>query len=113
MVLVSRLLNNANKILDAAESLRVAGHQGADWSILIGAEGQIHMVAEGAAESSWPLDALRAEHGATEAYRVTQFEGRIEVQGKDINRDLLISSAHPNLVLRRLLPERRDYYTAS
>ena len=105
MVHVSRLLDNANKILDAAESMRVAGHTGTDWSILIGAEGQIHMVA--ASES--PLGFLREEHGARQAYRVSEERGSIHVQGKDESRDLLISSEHPSHLLRRLLPERRDY----
>lgn len=102
---VSRLLDNANKILDAAESMRVAGHTGTDWSIMIGSEGQINMVAA----SNWPLESLRAEHGASQAYRVHEQGGRIQVQGKDESRDLLIFSAHPSQLLRRLLPERRDY----
>ena len=105
MVHVSTLLDNANKILDVAESMRVAGHTGTDWSIMIGSEGQIHMVAA----SHWPLESLRAEHGASQAYRVLEHGGKIHVQGKDQSRDLLISSAHPSQLLRRLLPERRDY----
>ena len=106
MVGVSQLMDNANKILDAAESMRVAGHKGSDWSILVGSEGAIHMVSG----SDWPLDSLRAHHGATQAYRVVQQNNQIQVEGKDERRAIVIRSHPPNHLLKLLLPERRDYH---
>ena len=105
MVCVNQLLDNANNILDAAESMRVAGHTGDDWSILVGSQGAIHMVSG----SDWPLEALRFQHGATQAYRVSQKDDQIQVEGKDGQRDIMIRSQAQNHVLKLLLPERRDY----
>ena len=109
MVCVNQLLENANRILDAAESMRVAGHTGADWSILVGSQGAIHMVSG----SDWPLEALRFQHGATQAYRVIHKDDEIQVECKDGQRDIRIRSQAENHLLKLLLPERRDYqYTA-
>ena len=105
MVCVNQLLENANRILDAAESMRVAGHTGADWSILVGSQGAIHMVSG----SDWPLEALRFQHGANQAYRVIHKDDEIQVECKDSQRDIRIRSQPENHLLKLLLPERRDY----
>ena len=104
---MSKLLDNATRILEAAESMRIAGHEAVNWCILVGPEGELHMVAD----SDWPLDSLKTHHGASLAYRVRQQDGRIYVEGKDERRDIEISSDHSSRLLRRLLPERRDYQT--
>ena len=105
MTNVSRLLDNATRILEAAETMRTAGHEAADWCILVGPSGELHMVAD----SDWSLDSLKKHHGASLAYRVRQQDGRICVEGKDDRRDIEISSNNSSRVVRLLLPERRNY----
>ena len=60
----------------------MAGHPSAEYTILLGARGAIHMIAN----SDWTLDQLQQEHGAQSAYRVSQFNGRVMVDGRDGQR---------------------------
>ena len=64
---MSRFVDNAVQILDAAENVARTGQAPTEFAILISAEGGIRMVAD----SDWPLDSLQAHHGAGMAYRVS------------------------------------------
>jgi len=96
---VSRFLENAAKLLDAAECGLRAGHVPSDMTILIGAGGGIHMIAS----SDWPLDSLQAHHGAAMAYRVSHDRDAVRVEGRSGASKCLIESPKPDQVARLLL----------
>jgi hypothetical protein len=96
---VSRFLDNAVQILEAAESAVQSGHTPADMTILITAEGGIRMLAD----SDWPLDSLQAHHGAKMAYRVSQNASIVRVEGRADSRTCLFETAKPERAARFLL----------
>jgi hypothetical protein len=96
---VSRFLDNAAQILDAAESAVESGHTPTDMTILITAEGAIRMVAD----SDWPLDSLQLHHGAKIAYRVSQNASHVRVEGRADSRTCLFETVKPERAARLLL----------
>ena len=96
---MSRFLNNALQILDAAESAIQSGHTPTDLTILITAEGGIRMVAD----SDWPLESLQIQHGAKMAYRVSQSASLVRVEGRADSRTCLFETAKPERAARLLL----------
>src|SRR5262249_50774520 len=96
--IVSRFVDNAVRILDAAEGAMRLGHTPSDMTILITPEG-IRMVAD----SDWPLESLRAYHGAGMAYRVSERESMIRVEGRAGSRTCLFETAKPERAARLLL----------
>lgn len=96
---MSRFLDNAERILDAAESAVQAGHAPTDMAILITAEGGIRMVAD----SDWPLDSLQLHYGAKMAYRVSQSGSAVRVEGRADSRTCLFETATPQRAARLLL----------
>ena len=80
---MSQFIENAREIFEAAENSAAAGHQSAEYTILLGSsQGGIHMIAN----SDWSLGALQQAHGAAQAYRVSQLNGRVTVDGRDGQR---------------------------
>jgi hypothetical protein len=104
---VSRFLDNAAQILEAAESAVQAGHTPTDMTILITAQGGIHMVAD----SDWPLDSLQLHHGAKMAYRVSQSASVVRVEGRADSRTCLFETAKPERAARLLLNSSPSYWT--
>ena len=104
---MSRFLDNAVQILDAAESAVQSGHTPTDMTILITAEGAIRMVAD----SDWPLDSLQSHHGAKMAYRVSQNASLVRVEGREDSRTCLFETATPERVARFLLNSSPSYWT--
>ena len=96
---MSRFVDNAVEIFNAAESALQAGQTPADMTILISAEGGIRMVAD----SDWPLDSLQAHHGARMAYRVSQRASIVRVEGRAGSRTCLFETAKPERAARLLL----------
>ena len=96
---MSRFLDNAAQILDAAESAVQSGHTPTDMTILITAEGAIRMVAD----SDWPLDSLQLHHGAKMAYRVSQNASHVRVEGRADSRTCLFETLKPERAARLLL----------
>jgi hypothetical protein len=107
--IVSRFLDNAIGILDAAESAVKSGHAPTDMTILITAEGGIRMVAD----SDWPLDSLQSHHGAKMAYRVSQNASVVRVEGREHSRTCLFETAKPERVARLLLNSSPSYSARS
>jgi hypothetical protein len=105
---VSRFLDNAAQILDAAESAVQSGHVPTNMSILITAEGAIRMVAD----SDWPLDSLQSHHGAKMAYRVSQNASLVRVEGRADSRTCLLETVKPGRVAHFLLNTSLSYWTA-
>ncbi len=106
---MSRFLDNAAQILDAAESAVQSGHVPTDMTILITAEGGIRMVAD----SDWPLDSLQMHHGAKMAYRVSQSASVVRVEGRADSRTCLFETAKPERAARLLLNSAPSYWTGS
>ncbi len=72
-------IDNAARIFEAAQNVMNTGETPSDYTILMGAEGGIRLIAD----SDWPLDSLLREHGAGMAYRVTPGTDRVSVDGRD------------------------------
>ena len=102
---MSRFLDNAAKIFEAAESASLSGHSLSDMTILISPGGGIRMVVD----SDWPLDSLQMHHGAQMAYRVSQQETTVLVEGRAGWQTCLLKTAKPNKVARLLLGSRSTY----
>jgi hypothetical protein len=97
---VSQFLENAREIFEAAENSAAAGHDSSQYTILLGAVcGGIHMIAN----SDWSLGALQQEHGAQLAYRVSQINGRVVVDGRDGQRTCHMEVTTPNEAAQFLL----------
>jgi hypothetical protein len=106
---VSRFLDNATKIFEAAESALQSGNEPSDVTILIGPEGGIRMVAG----SDWPLDSLQLHHGAQMAYRVSGQEKTVRVQGRAGWQTCVLETEKPEVVARRLLSGMAQYALAA
>jgi hypothetical protein len=92
---VSRFLQQAQNILEAAESAGTASHT----TILIGRDGHIKMFAD----SDWSLDSLTMHHGAKTAYRVSEQFGSVRVEAREGLKTCVMESAKPAQIARFLL----------
>jgi len=106
---VSRFIANAVEILEAAENTMTAGSVPSDITILISAEGGIHMVAD----SDWPLESLRQFHGVSAAYRVRPVQDRVEVEGRSATQTCHFESEKPATAARFLLNSVPAYHMAT
>ena len=106
---MSRFLDNAARILEAAESAVESGNTPTDMTILITAEGGIRMLAD----SDWPLDSLQSHHGAKMAYRVSQNASVVRVEGRADSRTCLFETVKPEQAARLLLNSSRGYWSGS
>ena len=102
---MSRFVDNAVQIFDAAENAVRSGHTPSEMTILISAEGGIRMVAD----SDWPLDSLQAHHGARMAYRVSQCASMVRVEGRAGSRTCLFETEKPERAARLLLNQSPNY----
>jgi hypothetical protein len=96
---VAGFLEDAEAILNAAQCATEAGSDAANFTILIGSDGGIHVLAD----SDWPLASLEAHHGARTIYRVNHAQGHVAVEGRCGIRRCRLESEHPQAVARRLL----------
>jgi len=105
---VSRFVDNAMQILNAAESSVESGHTPSEMTILMTPQG-IRMIAD----SDWPLESLQLHHGAEMAYRVSQSAINVRVEGRAGSRTCLFETAKPEQAARALLHFRPNcYWTA-
>jgi hypothetical protein len=95
---VSRFVDNAARILSAAESAVESGHTPSDMTILLTSQG-IRMIAD----SDWPLESLQLHHGAEMAYRVSQSAVNVRVEGRAGSRTCMFETAKPEQAARALL----------
>ena len=98
-IIVSRFLNTAAEILDAAVAAHRTGAVTQEMTVLIASDGGISLVAE----SDWPLDALKRERGAALAYRVGSCGERLVVEGRAGAQACLLAAAKPDRAARTLL----------
>ena len=88
-----------NAFLRNAEELFATARQDAledcQFSVLVGADGGIHMVFG----SDWGLEPLRQYHGARAAYRVTRSAGSVALEGRSAGASCKLETARPARVL--------------
>jgi hypothetical protein len=99
---VSRFLDHAARILDAAQRVNATAAQDTEFAqmtILIGHEGHVHVVAGEAGA----LDRLQAEHGATMAFRVTHGAESVALEGREGGRKYTFTAEKQETVTRALL----------
>jgi hypothetical protein len=99
MVSVSRFVENAEKLMDAAVQ---TGHTPSHLTILLGCEGGIRMIAD----SDWPLDSLQTYHGASTIYRVSQHREKVRVEGREGLRRCIFESPATIQAARLILGRR-------
>ncbi|MBC8165985.1 MAG: hypothetical protein H7Y20_08940 [Bryobacteraceae bacterium] len=81
-------IENALRVLNTAENAMGTGHRPTDFTILIGDHGASRMIAD----SDWPLQSLRIEHGARAVYRVRSRAGSVQVDGEMAGRSCQFST---------------------
>lgn len=96
---MNRFLDDAQRIFETAEAVSAAGQAVTDFTVLIGPEGGIQMLAD----SDWPLERLLAERGAQTAYRVAERRGKVSVEGSTGRQNCRLESESPRQAARRLL----------
>jgi len=99
---VSRFVDYAKQILEAAESASARGETCSEMTILIGTDGGIRMFTD----SDWPLDSLACQHGAIAGYRVSERRGAVRVEGREGQRTCVMQSVPAAETARRLLITR-------
>jgi len=96
---VSRFLENAGRIFEAAADAARCGLPASDLAILIHREGGIQVIMDG----GWSVPGLLAHSGASMAYRVSHHPGGVRVEGRCGPDSCLFEGGEPAAVARRLL----------
>lgn len=102
MICVSRFVENAMKLMDAAETAVQTGQTPSHLTILLGCEGGMRMIAD----SDWTLDALQTYHGASAVYRVSQKQERLRVEGREGLRRCMFESPSTQMAAKLILGSR-------
>jgi|GEM_PF-1612653 len=76
---VSRFLDDARAIFEAAEAFSRSGQCVSDWTMLVGGDGSIRMLAA----CDWPLERLLAHHGGRAVFRVGEQNGRVRLEARE------------------------------
>ena len=105
MGLVDALLSNARKLLETATDSVECGLGGGDWTVFIGPEGGLQMIAG----TSTGLASLEWSRGATAAWQVSRSGGRVRVEGQAGRERCLLESQAKDGTARRLLNDCRMY----
>lgn len=92
-------LSDAEAILETAQTASQTTAEPTDFTILVGFDGGIQMLAD----SDWPLDSLASHHGARTLYRVHRAPGQVSVEGRFGNQRCRLEAETPQSVARRLL----------
>jgi len=100
---MSKFVENATRILEAAESAMQSGETPSALTFLIRPEGTLEMLAD----SDTPLDTLQMERGAAMIYRINQRNGRVRVEGRSGSNTCVFESEQPHAAVQRTL-QRRD-----
>ena len=90
---------DAEGIFETARDASLSGSPDCDLAILIGAQGEIHMLEA----AGWALEGLVAEHGAKTVYRVTRERGHVWLEGRSGGDTCLLRSESPAVAARHLL----------
>jgi hypothetical protein len=107
--LVNSLIENAQRILDTAVDAGQSGLKSSDWTIFVGPEGGLEMIA--GAES--PLDSLTWSRGARMAWQLRHAGDGIRVEGRSALERCRLETEAPSRAARMLLGSERLYQFAS
>ncbi len=99
---MSAFLRNAEELFAAA---RQDAGEDSQFSVLVGADGSIHMVFG----SDWNLEPLRQHHAARAAYRVTRSSGWVTLEGRCLGASCRLEASRPARDLRGLLSNAPQY----
>jgi hypothetical protein len=99
---VSRLLDNAERILEVAQA---AVDEPQDLAIVIESRGGLRLLA--APDS--PLVALLAQSGAAMAFRIKREAGNVRVEGRSATETCLLERRSPTRSARELLRDQPRY----
>lgn len=102
-------MHNAARLLETASSASDAGLAGSDWTVFIGPEGGVQMVA-GATES---LESLAWSRGARSAWQILNRETSVRVEGWQGGRRCMLESPKTGCSTDRLLGNLRLYELAA
>ena len=104
---MSLFWDNAAKIMEAAMAAAATGYATSDsMTVLIGREGGMHLIPN----NDWPLDRLAAERGARMAYRVSQTDDKVTVNGLHGLAKCVLESEKPDSAVKALLRDRPQYF---
>lgn len=102
---MSHFEQTAATIFEAAECASAAGQSSPELTILVGVAGGISVVMD----PGWSLESLQCDRGAKMAYRVSNGEGTIKVEGRAGSRTCLFETKKPDRVARFLLSRPAEY----
>lgn len=109
MRFVNGLTENAQRILDTAVDAQRIGGEASDWTIFIGPEGGLEMIAG----VDNPLDSLAWSRGARMAWQVRHEDGGVYVEGCAARERCKLELAPPQRVARMLLGGMGMYQLAA
>lgn len=90
---------DAQSIYETARQAAQAGSPDCDLAILIGAQGDVHMLDA----TGWAVPTLMAEYSARAVYRVTREGGNVRLEGRSGSRTCLLASESHAETARQLL----------
>jgi hypothetical protein len=105
---VSALIENARKIMDTAVDAERAGMDPTDWTIFIGPEGGLEMIAG----SDNSLDSLAWNRGARMAWQVRHLGGSVRVEGQAARERCQFELESPRQTARMILGATAMYQLA-
>jgi hypothetical protein len=103
------MMDNAARLLESAANVAEAGMGGGDWTVFIGPEGGVQMVA-GAAES---LESLVWSRGARAAWQIVNRGGSVRVEGWEAGQRCMLEAPKAGRRAERLLGDLRLYELAA
>ena len=96
---MSRFVENAVKMLEAAEAASQSGCALSDMTVLVSREGGIQLLAD----SDWPLESLALDRGSQMAYRVSQNRQGVRIEGRAGMQTCRLECTSPRAAARLLL----------
>lgn len=106
---MTSLLQNAKELLETAAKSVEAGLDTGDWTVFIGPEGGLQLIAG----SEHALDSLTADRGASAAWRISRQTGSVRVEGLAGTDHCVLESRPKTATLRRLVSDVRLYELAA
>lgn len=101
---MSRFVENATRILEAAENAMRSGATPTPMTILVRPEGTLEVLSD----SDSPLDTLQMVRGAAMAYRIHQHNGRVRVEGRSGANTCMFETEKPVHAAQRALSARQE-----
>lgn len=109
MLFVNGLLENAQRLMETATSSVEAGLGDCDWTVFIGPQGGLQMIA-GREER---LESLTWSRGAQAAWQISRQGERVRVEGRHGDQRCLLESTARDGAVHRVLSNIRLYELAT